>query len=359
MWALNLLFGLCPPPAPHIGEADRMTVGKPPAHHKPSLMYDLTPRRIALAVVQADSNITNTWILQALATLAVLGLECSKVWGVTLDFLHENVLQPFNKPLYFFDHKLFPYGQQSGIILFAVNLKPIPRFQQAPIRVRPDDEVTMISLFNVTRSLQINYIVKTFATTWSLAQMAAFEWQHTCDLLLKNECLSSSKHIHQLVDCTSSYQAPVLVYESHPLALGDRMFKTPITTRHFPIIHPRRHRHDRHEYRTAPPPPKEPQRMPGHPGRVFSTSTNAPPAVPPPTPRPAAFEGFAERQPQDQTPVSKTPVTPKRRSLSTAAPGKTVIPPQPSMSNRTFLGPPPSNTGMFRPQDGFLPGRTS
>ena len=155
---------------------------------------------------------------------------------------------------------MFPYGQQSAVLLFAVNLKPLNGFHPKPSSVQPNDEVCMITLFNVTRSLQINFIVQLCGTAWRLGEMAGFEWQHTCDLVFKNECLPSSRPIHQLIDYASHYQTPILVYEAHPLAQGDRLFKNPITTRHFPILHERRrcdHRTVSPPRTASPPPPQD------------------------------------------------------------------------------------------------------
>ena len=231
-----------PTPQAHLAESSKMHVGVCPPEASEPLKYDSSPRRIAVTVVQADTAITGTWIVPACQTPDHLRRLCGDVWGITMDFLHENQLQPNDKPLYYFDARLVNHQEHSRIALFAVNLHPIPSFTAEKISVHKDDEVTLIPVFNVTQSKSANFITPTYETTRDLFGRVAFEWQHTCDHVYRNATLGPGTRIHELADLTQQYQSPILVYEAHALCPGDRYFKHPILSRHFPVLHPRRSR---------------------------------------------------------------------------------------------------------------------
>ena len=338
-------FTPAPAQGSHIAPSSKMSVGVKPANAPSPLQYDKTPRRIAVTVVQADTATTGTWIMPACGTLLDLACQCSDVWGFMMDFLHENVIQPRDKPLYCFDANLVPCGEHTRVAIFAVNFKPIPGFVPRAISVRYDDEVTLIPVFNVTQSKSANFIMPTDVLTQDLFDRVAFEWQHTCDYVFRNAVLGSHVRIHDLVDLTQNYQSPVLAYEAHALLPGDRQFKHPIVSRHFPILYRRQRRcspqrrftSQGSHFRVASPPPHAPT--------VFSTRRS--PASPPPR--------LSQPPRMD---VDAAPVTPKRLSVPPPK-ERTTLPEPPAKRQRTapedvrtMLGPrPPFQEELL----GFLP----
>ena len=66
--------------------------------------------------------------------------------------------------------------------------------------------------------------------------MIAQEWHYECDAIHLGEPVACNTHIRRLIDETAAHQSPILAYQSHPLVPGDKNFREPLATGHFPIL---------------------------------------------------------------------------------------------------------------------------
>ena len=122
--------------------SEKMTVCKDPQPDRAPPPLIKEARRIVITVKQADTNVTDSWIMSSVDTLGELLREFSTHWHLTMRFPHENVTQSMGTPLYCFGPNRYSYSPHSSSIVFSVDLQKIDIMAPVapiayPVRKRP------------------------------------------------------------------------------------------------------------------------------------------------------------------------------------------------------------------------------
>ena len=182
---------------------------------------------IAVTVIRSDNDDVETWILSPNATIMDLREVCIKRWNVRMSFVFEHTMQFGPTRLYFFDPRFMRRAP-----LFGLEIQELPArvdsFTPEPI----DDHLVPISVFNVDTSQRLTLLIplSRLHSVWALGWLGV--WKFTFNFTYQNVSFGHGARISDLVNPESPDGTPVLAFESHQLAPGDRNYRDPyVSTR--------------------------------------------------------------------------------------------------------------------------------